>query len=197
MAAALPASPLRRRMPPTTSPEFDALHRALPEIRWLSNTGKTTTIALPLPYRFADTASEAHASIAAPDWENWTLERRNELTAFLSDRFPARDAEGSAIARMARRIVDEEVAPASARALTDLPPAATAALTWDVANALMEAAYRDCRPPLFFTHLVEVYRAGHLPVGWEVKIRTPTIPREIRTREIRAPASRQMSQEPA
>jgi len=34
-------------MPPTTSPEFDALHRALPEIPWLSNTGKTTPIALP------------------------------------------------------------------------------------------------------------------------------------------------------
>lgn len=102
-------------MPPTTSPEFETLHRALSEIPWLSNTGKMMPIALPLPYRFADTASEAHASIAAPDWENWTLERRNELTAFLSDHFPARDAEWSAIARRARRIVDEEVAPASAR----------------------------------------------------------------------------------
>lgn len=154
-------------MPLTISPEFETLHRALSEIPWLSNTGKTTPISLPLPYRFPDTANEAHALIAAPDWENWTMERRNDLTAFLSDHFPARDAEWSAIARMARRIVDEEVAPASARALTDLPPAATAALTWDVANALMEAAYRDCRPPLFFTHLGEVYRAGHLPVGWD------------------------------
>lgn len=156
-------------MPPTTSPEFETLHRALSEMPWLSNTGRKTPISLPLPYRFPDTANEAHALIAAPDWENWTLERRNELTAFLSDRFPARDAEWSAIACMARRIVDEEIAPASARALTDLPPAATAALTWDVANALMEAAYRDCRPPLFFTHLVEVYRAGHLPVGWDTE----------------------------
>lgn len=169
MAAALPASPLRRRIPPTIGPEFDTLHRALPEIPWLPNTGKTTPISLPFPYRFADSASEAYALIAAADWENWTLERRNELTAFLSDHFPARDAEWSAIARRARSIVDEEVAPASARALTDLPPAAIAALTWDVANALMEAAYRDCRPPLFFTHLVEVYRAGHLPVGWDTE----------------------------
>ena len=154
-------------MPSTTSPEFDILQRAFAEISWLSNTGKTTPRPLPLPYRFADTASEAHALIAAPEWENWTLERRNDLSAFLSDPFPSRDAEWSTIARMARRIVDEEVAPASALALADLPPAASAALAWDVANALMEAAYRDCRPPLFFTHLMEVYRVGHLPVGWD------------------------------
>lgn len=156
-------------MSPTISPEFNNIHRALSEIPWLSNTGKKTPIFLSLPYRLANTVTEAHALIAAPEWENWTLERRNDLSAFLSDRFPARDAEWSAIAHLARRIVDEEVAPASASALTDLPPAAAAALTWDIANALMEAAYRDCRPPLFFTHLMEVYRAGHLPVGWDTE----------------------------
>ena len=35
------------------------------------------------------------------------------------------------------------------------------------AGALMEAAYDDCQPPQFFTHLVAVYESGHLPVGWE------------------------------
>jgi hypothetical protein len=46
---------------------------------------------------------------------------------------------------------------------------------WDLVSALMEAAYADCRPPIFFTHLIPVYEAGHLPVGWDPDSRGGTL----------------------
>ena len=41
------------------------------------------------------------------------------------------------------------------------------AVRWEWVSARMEAAYTDSQPPQFFRHWVEVYRAGHLPVGWD------------------------------
>lgn len=41
---------------------------------------------------------------------------------------------------------------------------------WNVLHAALEHEYRECPGrPEFFTHLLEVYRVGHFPCGWEGK----------------------------
>lgn len=61
--------------------------------------------------------------------------------------------------------MENEVIPLAAPELAALPAAATAILKWDVANALMESAFLDAHPPVFFTTLIDIYRTGHLPAG--------------------------------
>ena len=38
---------------------------------------------------------------------------------------------------------------------------------WDTLNAVMEAAYHEFNPPVFFLKLLEFYESGHFPCGWE------------------------------
>jgi hypothetical protein len=67
-----------------------------------------------------------------------------------------------------RAIVEGEIVPAADRRLSEaLPDASNAPATvrWNAANALMEAAFANCRPPRFYASLLDVYRAGHLPLG--------------------------------
>lgn len=151
-------------MLPTMAPVFTELHAELPRIPWLTKVGETRPIALPLAYRFAKDAAGATTLASGEEWQNWTLERRNDLTAFLAGRAPARDADWNPIAGMVRDIVENDVLPRAAPRLGVLPMARSL-VGWDVANSLMEAAVLDCRRPVFFAHLMEVYRTGQLPVA--------------------------------
>jgi hypothetical protein len=158
-------------MRPKTHPDYDRLRDELVRLPWLSRAGETEPFALTLPYRFVTGTTEATDLASGPSWEDWALEQRNELTAFLSQKAPARDAEWNSIARDVRAFVEGTIVPLvesqCAVVLPDAPdaPDALAIVRWDVANALMEAAFADCRPPRFYAALLDVYRAGHLPLG--------------------------------
>ncbi len=157
-------------MKPDTTPQFDQLRDRLRTITWFSNVGHSTPLALPFPSRFVVDASAAKEAIEQPEWEDWTLERGNDTTSFLSRRFPNRDASWNSIVRLAKEFLQAEVEPHMLPALAGALPDSTVAadaVRWDLVSALMEAAYADCRPPQFFTPLVAVYEAGHLPVGWD------------------------------
>jgi len=152
------------------TPQFARLCELLRRVAWFSNVGRSTPLILPFPYRFVASASVAKREIERPEWEDWTLERRNDLTTFLHDRFPNRDADWNRIAKSTREVIENDIAPVALPVLVKaLPGSAVAAdaMRWDLAGALMEAAYAACQPPLFFTHLIVAYEAGHLPVGWD------------------------------
>ncbi len=155
-------------MRPKTHPDYDRLRDELTRLPWLARAGDVGPFDLALPYRFANGATEATALASGPTWEEWAMEQRNELTAFLSSKAPARDAEWNPIAKDVRSFVEASIVPlVESRCATVLPnaPDAVAIVRWDAANALMEAAYADCRPPRFYAALLDVYRAGHLPLG--------------------------------
>lgn len=154
------------------SPQFLQLCDQLRAIPWFSACGLRDSIALQLPIscRIIKDAAVACKAIEDPSWEGWTLDRRNDLTSFLGRRFPKRDAEWGQVATAVRGLIESEIVPKIAPLLAVVLPGAPTAIDsvrWDLANALMEAAYADCRPPQFFTHLIPVYGAGHLPVGWD------------------------------
>jgi len=157
-------------MNPKIAPQFAQLCDRLRAVPWFSHVGHPAALMLPFLCRFVGDASVAKEAIKQPEWEDWTLERRNDLTSFLHARFPNRHDDWNQIAKGVRGFIEEELVPPISSILAEaLPDAAVAldAVRWDLAGALMEAAYADCRPPQFFTHLVAVYEAGHLPVGWD------------------------------
>jgi len=151
------------------APEFDQLRERLRVVAWFSNAGQNMPTALPFPHRNVGSVAAAKEEIERPEWEEWTLERGNDTTSFLDARFPNRYAQWNKVVRMAKSFL-QEIEPVLLPALSFVLPSskvAVDAVRWDLMSALMEAAYADCRPPLFFTYLVTVYEAGHLPVGWD------------------------------
>lgn len=45
------------------------------------------------------------------------------------------------------------------------------AVCWDVVGALVCSAYLDRKPPTGMLRLLDVYEAGHFPVGWNAEKR--------------------------
>ena len=166
-------------MNPMIAPQFSRLKERLRSVEWFSNVGKSKVFELPFPYRIVRDALAANEIIKQPEWEEWTLERANEVTSFLHSRFRTRYAgQWNRIVRIARSFVLDELEPRFLAALAAAMPSSEVALhavRWDVLHALMEAAYADCHPPQFFTPLVAVYEAGHLPVGWDASSGTGTL----------------------
>jgi hypothetical protein len=158
-------------MNPQIDPQFAKLRDRLRVVSWFSNVGRTTTLVLPFPFRFVADSAAAKESIEQPEWEDRTLERGNDTTSFLHLRFRNRySGHWNKIVSVAKAVLSSELEPRLVPALESAFPGSKVALDavrWDLVSALMEAAYADCRPPKFFTHLVSVYEAGHLPVGWD------------------------------
>lgn len=138
-------------------------------IRWFSAVGD------PLPeFRIPTVAiaskAEALAHCSDPAWGDGTLEARNRLTEFLCMRYRERDAQWNVIAELAKArtitpLVKRVWEPFAER--HELGKVFVECVSWDVLAAIMEHEYRDCTGrPVFFLHLLEVYRAGHFPCGW-------------------------------
>lgn len=158
-------------MNPTIAPQFSQACDRLRSIEWLSQVGRSTSVELPFKCRFVSDALDAKKMVERSEWEEWTLDKANELTAFLHSRYRNRySGQWNKIVRTAKSFLKDELEPRVLPALAEVTPGsedALHALRWDILHALMEAAYADCRPPQFFTHLVAVYEAGHMPVGWD------------------------------
>ncbi len=158
-------------MNPEIAPQFVQLCDRLRIVPWFSSVGGLAALTLPFPYRLVGSASAAKEAIEQPEWEGWTLDRGNDATSYLHARYRNRYAgQWNKIVRIAKAFLLEGVEPRLLPALASALPSSTIAVNlvrWDLVSALMEAAYADCRPPQFFTHVVAVYEAGHLPVGWD------------------------------
>jgi hypothetical protein len=141
-------------MTPEIAPQFAELCDRLRNFSWFSNVGRSTPLMLPFPYRFIGDAFGAKEAIEQPQWQDWTQERGNDTTSFLHARFRNRfSGQWNAIVKIAKAFLDKEVEPRAFPALDSAMPnskVASDAVRWDLVSALMEAAYADCRPPVFF-----------------------------------------------
>jgi hypothetical protein len=141
------------------------------DIPWFSRCGQAPTLDIPLPVQPIHAWSEAVASLSSPHWENTTIDARNSFTAFLHKRFNRQFQLWNMIAEEVRRQYVEPLSVeiwqpfAMSRSVSD---ALVHSIRWTIVAALMEHEYRDCRgAPKFFLHLLDVYRGGHIPCGWE------------------------------
>jgi hypothetical protein len=102
------------------------------------------------------------------EWEDTTLQARNALTMYLSKRHQAAYQEWNRITVEARERIVAEIMPTIGEYQREqqLPPVFSDCVRWDLLGAVMEATYSDCRPPIFFSNLLEVYERGRFPCGW-------------------------------
>jgi hypothetical protein len=158
-------------MNPEIATQYAQLCERMRKIAWFSSVGESTQLTLPFPHRFVRDVEAAKADIAQPQWAEWTLERGNATTSFLHAQFRSRYAgQWNKIVVIAKSFLQHELEPKFLPELARTLPGSKAAIDsvrWDLISALMESAYADCNPPVFFTDLIPVYEAGHLPVGWD------------------------------
>jgi hypothetical protein len=104
----------------------------------------------------------------SPEWEDFTLERRNDLTAFVSVKLQHRGSEWNKCARAFRAFFDEHLAPTVLERLAaaNLSAELIGCVGWDIVSYMQELNYSDIRRPGFFQHLWLTYRSGNFPCGW-------------------------------
>ena len=150
-------------------PAFDRTAERLPAIAWLSSAGQ------PLPPSLSEwceqvmSEGEAVALLDGDAWEEWSGDRDNAVGAALSERHPKRYQEWNLIVRRAKEVLS----PHEEAIRSGLDRAGLAAsraidvVKWDVVGALTCAAYQDCRIPSDELRLLDIYQAGHVPVGFD------------------------------
>lgn len=153
-------------------PEFvQSLHA----MAWFSRCGQSLSadLAASLPFEVAPVATlkKAMRQWGSAQWEDATLEARNELTGFLA--VHARDAyqQWNTITQLAKVEVAQPLAEEFWRPYAQqqgLDADFLHCVQWDILALCMEHAYRQQRGlPQFFHALLKVYASGHMPCGWE------------------------------
>ncbi len=138
-------------------------------IRWLSKVGQSAPAQSEPALRYIADKQEAVRLITAPEWDDFRLEMRNEMTGFLANRWPQNYVEWNNSARALRGFFEAQVLP-QLQAATDqyaLPAEILADIRWDVVAFLQEEAFQQCQPPRFFDRLIRIYEQGHLPCSIE------------------------------
>ena len=119
---------------------------------------------------FASVAAPAEAAPLAlsPEWEDFRLERRNDLTALVAVRLQQRGSEWNKCARAFREFFDSHISTTitSRLAAAELPDSLMSVVRWDIISYMQELNYSDVRRPAFFQSLWLTYQRGHLPCGW-------------------------------
>lgn len=140
------------KLPPAERWEF------LAEVDWFSRCGTRSDVS----------REAAIHLISSPEWEDFTLERRNDITAHLATAHRNREHEWNKIAKGVSAYTNSEVFPRmiEAAAAQGFPDSVVSQVQWDVRSFIQEEIYASWGVPRFFNRLADIYRAGNLPCGW-------------------------------
>jgi hypothetical protein len=137
---------------------------------WLARLGQPLTLDLTMPVLRVGDWAEAAEGCRDPSWENAQLEAQNQLTLWLHQHDRANYQRWN---EFVGRHKEEVVTPLSETVLVPyqrrhgLDDAVVHSVQWDILGALMENTYLSSgHRSFFFTELLWVYEAGHLPCGW-------------------------------
>jgi len=153
---------------------MDSFLERVNSISWFSNCGNKFYIDnFPIKLSFVGSIDEMMKNISSHEWENFTLEARNRLTAFLHKN----NCED--YARKWNRIVDTQknnlvTIENTAKKFANekkLEKVFVSDVNWNVLGAAMESYYIKINEniPVFFKYLLEVYERGNIPCGWAGK----------------------------
>lgn len=139
-------------------------------IRWFERCGQPAELDIPLVVQPVSSWREAMTACADEERLGATSDAQNATTAFLHANYARRYQRWNEIAEDAKKFcilpLQDDVWKPFAKARS-LDPSFVDSTSWNVLAAIMEHAYRECVGlPVFFTHLLEVYRCGHFPCGW-------------------------------
>lgn len=115
-------------------------------------------------------AEEANKELQATDWESFTLEARNRLTAYLSKKHPKEDTLWNPLTK-AYKLELQYFKPIVEEYMSRHHMVKDFAhdFEWNILAMCMENHYQKIAPriPIFFLDFLPLYEAGHIPCGWK------------------------------
>ena len=102
------------------------------------------------------------------EWEDFTLERRNDITGHLAVKYRNRETEWNKVVVGYRNYCDEKVFPLlfEAAEKNGFGKVVVQSITWNVISFMMEETYSSWGVPRFFNTVIESHKNGKLPCGW-------------------------------
>ena len=148
-----------------------AVYEGLLGCPWFSSCGLPEIPDVGLAVRPIQDASIAMASLASASWRDARTHAQGELTGYLAKNdYSTYGTHWNKLAReseeldrtLRSKVADSLVARGLERHFAQ-------SVLVDVGRAVLEISFRKRfkRAPVFFERLLEVYRAGHVPCGWD------------------------------
>jgi hypothetical protein len=137
---------------------------------WFARLGEPLAVDLTMPVERVGSWTEAAEGCRCASWENAQLEAQNQLTLWLHQHDRGSYQRWN---EFVGRHKDDVVTPLAESILLPyqrrhgLDDAILHSVQWDVLGALMENTYLNSgHHSFFFSELLWVYEAGHVPCGW-------------------------------
>ncbi len=151
--------------------DYETMDR-IKSIQWFKNCGNGYELfdTISFPTVCLNSWDEARDRYESSDWDDVTLEARNELTNFLSAKFNREYQFWNEITLFYKDFLSKEVFPSVKEIIKTkgIDETVFVNVEWDILGALMEGSYRkQYRKKGLFTELLKIYEAGHFPCGWE------------------------------
>ncbi|EOI3445999.1 hypothetical protein ACMSWW_004062 [Cronobacter turicensis] len=133
-------------------------------INWLQNAGKHLDIAGTVRI---ENIIDFEDSLHSEEWENTSLEARNNITGFLAKNHSSAFLEWNKLADIAADIIENKIIP-QIPIVAESQEMLLSNIKWDLLNYLLEDAYGSyLNKPFFFGNLINIYEKGHIPCGWD------------------------------
>lgn len=99
-------------------------------------------------------------------WDNFTLERRGDMTVWLSKKYPSRFSEWNRKVKELKALAIEHVKNMTEEQAIDNDLATY--LRWDFMHLLIEKSYSDLKnlPSFYNIHILPLYKENKVPYGW-------------------------------
>jgi hypothetical protein len=148
----------------------EAFAQDLESINWFASCGQPISSTVPFPVTIVDSWTVAIELCSKQSWEDFTLEAQNRLTEFLHNYHRSAYQSWNTIVITAKERIVNPLTNRIWRPFSEehgFGKVMVDCVSWDVLGAIMEHEYRYCSDrPEFFKHLLQIYRAGHFPCGW-------------------------------
>ena len=145
-------------------------------IEWFSCVGVSVGSNTRIKIRHVNSWLEALALRGSPKIADAFSEGCGMLTRELSARFRVEYRRWNQIAREARDALEASVFPKvdefidsspEIRRAESGPELAKLSVRWDLIHCIMEEVYSDVVPTRFYGEVLQIYKAGHFPCGWD------------------------------
>jgi len=143
--------------------------KGLENIDWFSNCGNEIDFTTKHKLERIKSLSESIELCNSIDWENFQLEKRNDLTLFLDRTRKNESTEWNTITVGIKNYLKDGIFKVVREKLSqnDLPDSIFASVEWDILSYCQELAYKKYNIPTFYSHLIPIYKNGHLPCSYE------------------------------
>ena len=97
------------------------------------------------------------------------MEKRNDLTSFLDRTRKNESTEWNTITVGIKNYLKDGIFKVVREKLSqsDLPDSIFVSVEWDILSYCQELAYKKYNIPTFYSHLIQIYKNGHLPCSYK------------------------------